>query len=49
MQAVFQDPYETYNPVYRIERTLKLAVRLRASSAWRTAAGRELMAEACGA
>jgi len=30
VQAVFQNPYETFNPFYRIKRTLKLALRLRA-------------------
>jgi peptide/nickel transport system ATP-binding protein len=45
VQAVFQNPYETFNPVYRIERTLKLAVKLRGESA-RSARGRELMANA---
>jgi ABC-type oligopeptide transport system ATPase subunit len=29
VQAVFQNPYESFNPVYRIERTLNLALRLR--------------------
>ena len=29
VQAVFQNPYETFNPFYRIERTLNLALRLR--------------------
>jgi ABC-type oligopeptide transport system ATPase subunit len=29
VQAVFQNPYETFNPFYRIKRTLKLALRLR--------------------
>jgi ABC-type oligopeptide transport system ATPase subunit len=28
VQAVFQNPYESFNPFYRIERTLKLALRL---------------------
>jgi peptide/nickel transport system ATP-binding protein len=29
VQAVFQNPYESFNPFYRIERTLNLALRLR--------------------
>lgn len=29
VQAVFQNPYESFNPFYRIERTLSLALRLR--------------------
>ncbi len=28
VQAVFQNPYETFNPVYRIDRTFRLAVRM---------------------
>ena len=27
VQAVFQDPYSVYNPVYRVERVLKLVIR----------------------
>jgi peptide/nickel transport system ATP-binding protein len=33
VQAVFQNPYESFNPVYRIGRTLKLALRLRGGRA----------------
>jgi peptide/nickel transport system ATP-binding protein len=45
VQAVFQNPYEAFNPVYRIERVLGLTVRLRGESP-RSPAGRELMTEA---
>jgi peptide/nickel transport system ATP-binding protein len=28
VQAIFQNPYEAFNPVYRVERTLRRAIRL---------------------
>jgi ABC-type oligopeptide transport system ATPase subunit len=43
VQAVFQNPYESFNPFYRIERTLALAFRLRGGSP-RSAEGRDAIA-----
>jgi peptide/nickel transport system ATP-binding protein len=45
VQAVFQNPYESFNPVYRIERTLKLALRLR-DQAQRSKATHEAITQA---
>jgi len=32
VQAIFQDPYEVYNPFYRIQHTFDLVIRLRAGA-----------------
>jgi len=45
VQAVFQNPYESFNPFYRIKRTLKLALRLRGNGQQSTAS-RETIAQA---
>ena len=45
VQAVFQNPYETFNPVYRIRSTLSLAARLRGLSP-RSREGREAIERA---
>jgi len=45
VQAVFQDPYSVYNPVYKAERVLRLVIR-KFGLAKSKAATRELMEEA---
>jgi peptide/nickel transport system ATP-binding protein len=46
VQAVFQDPYASYNPFYRVEHALKVTLRNLGTRADRTRR-RQLMDEAC--